>query len=132
MKTLNSLFIIIVMIILLFLCPSCRNKDHLFYYNRTGTIVSINNNENSMQRIYSGKTCTTFPVMIGSVLIRDDTDPELHILLTTEDVYKYHHDSTEHHIDLIDTAWIYNHKPGDKVYFKYILKDRYFKIIKRK
>jgi hypothetical protein len=104
-----------IMILLACICTGC-NRANIYkndvYIDRPGKIVSIN-----YDRTARSQDKFNNPVQCGMALIQDGVDTTLYAELSTCDEGPY---------AIIDKAWYYTHHVGDKVFFKYIRKNRYF------
>lgn len=99
-----------------------QNKKEL-YYNRDGIIIGMDEEriKESDGRYHN----------IKKVLIQDAIDNEMQIEFVCEpDQRRYRLVTCLK--TLKENEWFAKHKIGDKVFFKYIRKDRYFKIHKEK
>lgn len=97
-----------------------NRNNKKFYYNREGIIIKISSPFSTIKK----------------VLIQDIIDKTLFVELSIDGTFdfcrknKKDKDRTSmicNH-DIIGTQWFYNHKVGDKVFFKFIKKNRYFNI----
>jgi hypothetical protein len=89
-----------------------QNKDR-FYYNIQLKVVTINS-ESSLS-LDKFKT----PQLCNSILFETVSEPKQYMVINTCNMSRF---------IKIDTEWLYNHKNGDVVNFKYLLKSNFFTI----
>jgi len=109
-------------IILLLVCASCAKSDTerslLFYYDIDCVIVSMNGDSQGItqNKFRKPERCQEYLLYYP--------EKDVYTQLSSCDRYNM----SNIHID--SDEFYYNHDVGDKVYFDYILKERFFKITK--
>ena len=106
--------ILIFSIIFLYSCSDFKPSPKYHYINEKAIVAGLGSNDDITQDKFHN------PISVKTALIRLVKDTTKYIELSDR--------HSSYGILTIDNEWYYNHRIGDTVYFKYILKDRFFTI----
>ena len=112
MKKINSLILSVNIILLFILHSGCKNGENSsYYYDLKCVIVSMEKNGTYTP---SGEPVRTLPNKSALIYA-----PRIHL---------YTEISSGNMGNIVTDGWWYNHKVGDTIFFKHILRSRFFPI----